>query len=332
MTDSKKLRPRINSFSLFVSVLLTGLVCLSALPVQDEFLRYKEILPGTELTIQMVPITGGTYLAGSNPSEQGRESDEGPQHEVIIEDFWIGAYEITWDQYEVFLYREMDSEQHPSPGSVDLDVDGISSATMPYVNFNLPGHPVTNLTQYAASVFCEWLTAKTGRYYRLPTEAEWEYACRAGTASPFSFGDNDQNMDQYAWYIANSRGNFQPIGQKMPNPWGLYDMHGNVAEWVLDVYDEIGYENLPNGTEDPLITKDVLYPHVYRGGSWKDSPEKLRSANREYSGPELKKQDPQFPKSLWWLTDAGHIGFRIVRPRGIPDQMDKYRIKPIEEY
>ncbi len=330
MTGSGILQIGINR--ILVSVILAGVVCLSALPVQDEFLRYKEILPGSDLEIQMVPITGGMYTAGSNPSEPGREVDEGPQHEVQINDFWMGAFEITWDQYEIFLYRELDKAPHPSPGSIDVEVDGVSSATMPYVNFNLPGHPVTNLTQYAASVFCEWLTAKTGRYYRLPTEAEWEYACRAGTEGAYSFGQNSEDIDQFAWYAGNSRGSFQPVGKKRPNPWGLYDMHGNAAEWVLDVYDNEAYAERTGGVTDPLILQEVLYPHVYRGGSWKDSPDKLRSANREYSGPELKKQDPQFPKSLWWLTDAGHIGFRIVRPRNIPDQMETYRIKPIEEY
>ncbi len=299
----------------------------------NGFEDYSEIIPGTELQIEMKALPGGKYPAGSPPDEPGRNPDEGPVHEVMVDDFWISTMEITWDQFEIFLYRNRDDEPHPQPGDIKLDVDGVSGATMPYVNFNKPGHPVVNVTQYAASVFCEWLTARTGRFYRLPTEAEWEYASRAGTTSPYSFDDPDE-IGVYAWYGENSNGTFNRGGMKEPNPWGLYDMHGNVAEWVLDSYDPEYYKTLEAGAENPLNNQEELYPHVVRGGSWMDDPEVLRSAARIYSDPSWKKRDPQFPKSLWWHTDALHVGFRIVRPKETPPETEweRFRISPINDY
>lgn len=294
--------------------------------------NYMEVIPGTDLSIEMIRIPGGTFLMGSPEEEAGRKADEGPRHDVKVDAFWMSSVEITWDQYEVFLYRNKDDIPHPDPGTIELDVDGVSGATMPYVNFNKPGYPVVDITQYAASVFCEWLTARTGRFYRLPTEAEWEYACRAGSEGAFSF-DDASKIDDYAWYSANSNATVNRGKMKKPNAWGLYDMHGNAAEWVLDFYQQDAYAR-ENGVENPLVSSDKLYPHVVRGGSWRDDPAELRSASREKSDPDWKKQDPQFPKSLWWHTDALHVGFRIVRPAEVPEpeEQEKFRIKPIKDY
>lgn len=253
---------------------------------------------------------------------------ESPQQEVTISDFWIGTYEITWDQYELFLYREIDQAQQ-NKGPLEMDIDAVSGATMPYVNFNKPGHPAICMTQYAASQFCKWLTAKTGEFYRLPTEAEWEYACKAGTSSPYS--TPVEELEQSAWFAQNSQNNLQPGGLKNPNPFGLYDMHGNAAEWTLDSF-KPGYMHLSG--IDPFYLVDELYPHVVRGGSFKDDIEHLQSSARGFSKKSWKRQDPQFPKSLWWHTDAIHVGFRIVRPLKVPDtdKIERYWIKPIEEY
>jgi formylglycine-generating enzyme required for sulfatase activity len=157
----------------------------------------------------------------------------------------------------------------------------------------------------------------------LPTEAEWEYACRAGTTTAYSFGDDPAELEDYAWYIENSEEAYQKVGKKKPNPWGLYDMHGNVAEWVLDQYDEAGYGLVEGQSKDPLAVPKTLNPRVVRGGGWNQFPEDCRSSARAASDEEWKKQDPQNPKSIWYLTEARHVGFRVVRPLVEPSEKEK---------
>jgi len=316
-------------FFLGLVVLISG----SFLP-KNDLATYDQAIAGSVLTIKMMPIKGGQFLAGSPKNEIGRTYDEGPTHLVDVSDFWMSSLEISWELFELFLYRQIDKEATISKGSVSLDVDGVSAATMPYVNFNRPGHPVVNLTEYAASGFCKWLTAKTGHFYRLPTEAEWEYACRAGSTTAYSFGENANDLGWYAFHKSNSANSFRPSGLKKPNSWGLYDMHGNVAEWVIDQYDAGYYKTLASGEKDPVKFSKSLYPRVVRGGSWNDSPSKLRSAARSYSTSKWKMRDPQFPKSLWWMTDATHVGFRIVRPKKehTLEEMEAYWGEAIEEY
>ena len=252
--------------SLLGVILFTGLKSPTTI-LEDEFIAYDELIPGSELTIMMTPVTGGKYMAGSPAAEAGRSPDEGPQHEVSVGDFWMSTMEITWDQYEIFLYRESDGAEHPDKGDYSLAVDGVSSATMPYVNFNLPGHPVTNVTQYAASTFCEWLTAKTGRFYRLPTEAEWEYAARSGGKQHrWSGTDVREELPQYAWFDNNHLGIFDaiPAGSKKPNDLGLYDMSGNVREWV-GAY----YQFYPEPETEPAFTDmEQSGIRILRGGSY----------------------------------------------------------------
>ena len=300
---------------------------------EKSFTAYDEVLTSTDRLITMVPVAGGLFNMGSPKDEIGRRKDEGPVHTVLLADFWISTMEIPWDLYELFVYRNADTPAE-NRGEVTLDIDGISSATMPYVNYNKPGYPAINITQYAASQFCKWLTAKTGHYYRLPTEAEWEYACRADSKDAFSFGPARKSIDSYAWYKGNSDGKLHKGGMKEPNALGLYDMHGNVAEWVIDRYDRNGYPYHVDMVANPFQLGEELYPRVVRGGSYKDKPARLRSAARGYSGRSWKKRDPQSPKSLLWHTDAIHIGFRIVRPRTLPNQSEltKYWIEPIKEY
>ncbi|NQW27094.1 MAG: SUMF1/EgtB/PvdO family nonheme iron enzyme [Flammeovirgaceae bacterium] len=292
---------------------------------------YTELIPGANLALKMVAIPGGSYLAGSPVGEAGHEVDEGPMHQVNVDAFWMSSIEISWDIYEQFLYRTADQVKSTNYGQLSLGLDAVSGATMPYVNFNKPGYPVIDITQYAASTFCKWLSAKTGRFYRLPTEAEWEYACRAGSTEAYSFGE--QVIDDYAWYDQNSGGTAHKSGLKKPNPYGLYDMHGNVAEWVLDSYDAHYYDLKPTMGEQ-FLSSGTLYPRVVRGGAFNQPKESLRSAARDFSSPKWKKRDPQFPKSLWWLTDASHVGFRVVSSKKIPnlEVLENYWGVPIEEY
>jgi formylglycine-generating enzyme required for sulfatase activity len=186
------------------------------------------------------------------------------------------------------------------------------------------GYPAISMTQHAANKYAQWLSAKTGHFYRLPTEAEWEYACRAGTSTAYSFGDSPSALGEYAWYGANSNGKYEKVGTKKPNPWGLHDMHGNVMEWVLDQY--APYPAAQGLLTNPWNKATEPYPHTARGGSWNDDPDKLRCSARVGSDPSWKMQDPQLPKSIWYLTDAQWLGFRLVRPVKVPtaDEMHRY--------
>ncbi|PYI80079.1 MAG: hypothetical protein DME26_22280 [Verrucomicrobia bacterium] len=316
---------------------------LSRLDVTNEtaMLRYTNIIPGTTITYAMVPIPGGEFLMGSPETERGRKPDESPQHKVKIAPFWMGQFEVTWNEYELFMYPGGD-KQLASAGNqtYSSDVaDAVTRPTKPYVEMSFgmgkEGYPAISMTQHAANKYCEWLSAKTGHFYRLPTEAEWEYACRAGTTTAYSFGDDPSKLGEYAWYGKNSDYKYQKVGRMKPNQWGLYDMHGNVAEWCLDQYDPNYYKQIGVALAvDPWNRATKPYPHVARGGSWNDDdPARLRSAARLGSDPSWKAQDPQLPKSVWYHTDAQFLGFRIVRPLKVPspEELPKYWTSGVEK-
>ena len=304
---------------------IVSFVVLTALLGDEIQQPYKQLIPGTDENVEMVFIPGGTFTMGSPKSEKNHFGDEGPQHEIEIAPFWMGKYEITWDLYELFVAREIDAKKPATVEGkeVDLDVDAVSGATQPYTDMSfgmgIEGYPAICMTQLSAVKFCQWLSAMTGNFYRLPTEAEWEYACRAGTKTAYSFGDDPVDLDIYAWYHENSGGTYQKVGQKKPNPWGLHDMHGNVSEWTLDQYIPTVYNQRKRKTvSDPRVIPTKTYPRTVRGGAWTDKPSRLRSAARRPSSKQWKKRDPQIPKSLWWHTDAPFVGFRIVRPLNTP--------------
>ncbi|MCI0359019.1 MAG: formylglycine-generating enzyme family protein [Planctomycetaceae bacterium] len=297
---------------------------------EAEMKPYIELVEHTDAKIEMVPIRGGKFMMGSPDGEKGRKADEGPQHEVEISPFWMAKCEIPWDAYDVWasdldILRRQTLGFQETPRDKLADAFQISQPTKPYTDMTFGmgkrGYPAICMTQHAARTFCKWLSAKTGRYYRLPTEAEWEYACRAGTTTAYSFGDDPAAIGDYAWYYDNSSEKYQKIGQKKPNPWGLHDMHGNVAEWVLDQHTRGFYaESAGKLTKDPLRIPLAEYPRVARGGSWQDDPALLRSAARVGSNEDWKQQDPQIPQSIWYFTDALHVGFRIVRPLAEPSK------------
>lgn len=305
---------------------------LSSFSQEKENKNYDQVLTGSDVLLNMVFIPSGKFTMGSPESEMNRNADEGPTHEVQINAFWMSKYEITWEVYNLFVNRTIDDLPNKSKGSdVDIEVDAIAGATVPYVDMSLgmgteAGLPVGNVTHYSASAFCKWLSAKTGYFYRLPTEAEWEYAARAGSNTAYHFGDNATDLDDYAWHYKNSNGTYQKVGQKKPNPWGLYDMHGNVAEWTLDQYIPKAYENRKKVIENPWEPATKEYPRTARGGSYDDDAEVLRSAARMASMERWKMRDPQFPKSKWWNTDAPFVGFRIVRQetKPTPEEMKLY--------
>jgi formylglycine-generating enzyme required for sulfatase activity len=282
---------------------------------------YVEQLPGMEVKFKMVPIRGGTFLMGSPASEKGHKKDESPQHSVAVSSFWMEEHEATWDEYQLWgSGLDLDRRTRLNAAATPRDklVDAIARPTRPYADMTFgmgrSGYPAICMTQLAAKMYCKWLSAKTGRYYRLPTEAEWEYACRGGTTTAYSFGDDPKKLGQYAWFTDNSDEKYHKVATKKPNPYGLYDMHGNVAEWVLDEYRADGYRVTPGTADNPVAVPSKEYDRVVRGGSWDDDAEGCRSAARTASNKEWKKQDPQFPQSIWYLTDANFVGFRVVRP------------------
>jgi formylglycine-generating enzyme required for sulfatase activity len=274
---------------------------------------YRTTIPGTTVSIDMVPIPAGEFRMGT----EGK-ADESPRHRVRIEPFWMQKFEVTWDQYRLF----MSARQAGELDHKDETVDAISRPTRPYVEMSfgmgIEGYPAISMTQHAANKFAEWLSARTGQFYRLPTEAEWEYACRAGA------GDDPKPLGDYAWYSGNSDGKYQKVGTKKPNPWGLYDMLGNVMEWTLDQYDAGFYSKSADSTE-PWNRATQPYPHAVRGGSWNDDAAQVRCGARVASDPSWKQQDPQLPKSIWYHTDAQWLGFRVVRPLKVPSAEEMYR-------
>ena len=306
----------------------------------QEMAPYSELVPlAGDASFDLIPIKGGEFTIGSPDSEADRAADEGPQRKIKIEPFWMAKTETTWALYQSFMEN---GQSRNKDGSLNLDgdiyspenplasspsdADAISQPTPPYMpmHFDMADSqgygkdlPAIAMTQHAASKFCEWLTAQTGHYYRLPTEAEWEYACRAGTTTAYSFGDDSSKLGEHAWFVDNSDFTYHKVAQKKPNPWGLYDMHGNVAEWTLNAH--LGnYVNIEDGTKNPLSLSPMRYPRIVRGGHWDADQQDLRSAARTQSEAMWKMQDPQQPKSIWYLTDAPGIGFRIIRPLKVP--------------
>jgi formylglycine-generating enzyme required for sulfatase activity len=272
---------------------------------------YKITIPNTTVSYDMVAIPAGEFTMGSEAKK-----DEQPPHKVKVDAFWMQAHEVTWDEYRLFMFATASDEA----ANKDAVVDAVSRPTKPYVEMSfgmgINGFPAISMTQHAANKYAEWLSARTGEFYRLPTEAEWEYACKAGgNGAP-------GNLDEVAWYSKNSDGKYQLVAKKKPNAWGLYDMLGNVMEWTLDQYAPYKAGEQTN----PWVKATQPYPHAVRGGSWNDPASLLTCTARTASTPDWKMQDPQLPKSIWYHTDAQWLGFRLVRPAKVPtaDEMFKY--------
>ena len=301
----------------YAILLLCSCLGLQSVIAQTHLEVITDTIPGTEIHFTMVGFQGGSFMMGTPEGEQGHDLDEGPQHEVTVSPFYIGIHEVTYDEFLLFTSVERDSEEGAS--GTDYDPDLIARPSPPYEDpahgMGSNGFPAVGMTQWSALQYAYWLTAKTGVFYRLPTEAEWEYACRAGQSTAFSFGESTDSLDVYAWHDGNSSETFHQVGQKKPNQWGIYDMHGNVAEWTLDEYSSTFYEEMETEPRiDPWRTPTRLHPRTVRGGAYDDSPESLRCGARLRSDLDWKRRDPQIPRSMWWNTDSPFVGFRIVRP------------------
>ena len=330
---------------------------------------YVERLPGKEVSFVMIPVPGGEFLLGSPKSEADRNEDEGPQVRVKVDPFWIGRNEVTWAEYQSYMemynsFKQLQAlkmnreskesegddkawkliEKNGWDGKTDdkLDVDAVTSPTPLYVPDHTymagdqPDQPAVTMTQYAARQYTKWLSGITGQDYRLPSEAEWEYAARAGTKTAYSFGNDPAELEAHAWTMDNSDYETHPVGTKEPNPWGLFDVHGNAAEWTLDQYAEDWYKQLGDGpvaAADAINWPKELYPRVIRGGSWLDEAPMARSAARHKSEEEeWKLSDPNLPLSPWWYTEepAMGVGMRLVRPLQPLSEEDKERAWEID--
>lgn len=228
---------------------------------------------GGGVTMKLVRIEPGEFLMGSPEDEPNRVANEGPQHPVkITRPYYMGVYEVTQAEYLAVM------GENPSHNKQSLQ------------------HPVENCTWYEANEFCRRLTRKSEWRFRLPTEAEWEYAARAGTTTAYSFGDDADRsqLAEYAWFLGNSGEQTQPVGQLKPNPWGLYDIHGNAYEWCSDWYDDkyadAGAVVDPKGNETGRL-------RALRSGSSYHARPASRSAYRGGYAPD--RPDPEF-------------GFRVV--------------------
>ena len=268
--------------------------------------NFTQIITEDDISIEMVFIPEGKFRMGKDTLNS---YDYSPSNDVEVSSFWISKFEITWDIYQLFMDQTNFDEKSDFSRADFIDkIDGLSGPTTPYVDMSFGmgknNFPAVNMTHFAASKFCEWLSSKTGFYYRLPTEAEWEYAC--------SDEMDNLKIDDFAWNRYNSDEKYQKVGQKKPNIYGLHDMLGNVAEWTADIYNKDVYSK--KRKKNPFESGENKYPRVIRGGSWDDESSNLKSYYRSFSTKELQRRDPQIPKSLWWNTDAPHIGFRIVRP------------------
>lgn len=296
-------------------------------PAQAKDMKpYVQEIPGADVKFEMLPVPAGTFLLGSSAAEADRSDDEGPQVKVEIAPFWMGKYEVTWEEYDQFAFQ-LDLKKKKAAGvdltsqaPTEMAADAVTRPTPPYADetfgYGRKGQPVICVTHHAAMEYCRWLSEKTGKVYRLPTEAEWEYACRAGTTTRYSFGDDPEKLEDYAWFVGNAE-KPMPVGKKKANPWGFFDIHGNVSEWCLDHYDPATYAAFAKvqPAKGPVVLPDAKeYPYSARGGNWDEDADRLRSAARLGSDPDWSVQDPQRPQSIWWHTDATFCGFRIVRP------------------
>ncbi|MFD2968884.1 formylglycine-generating enzyme family protein [Sphingobacterium bambusae] len=314
------------------SLLTVGLI----VNAQTKHERYVQKLEGTSLQFSMEAIPGGEFMMGS---EKGGKEDEKPAHNVKLSPFWMSTFEVTWDLYEPFVYKDLEATRTVN-GKVDSEVDAVTRPTKPYLDMTFgmgkEGHPALAMTHYNAIQFCKWLYVRTGEFYRLPTEAEWEYACRAGSKTAYYFGDDAAQLPDYAWFASNSDGQTAAVGKKKPNAWGLFDMLGNVAEWTYDQYHADFYQQFAGKvSENPVAVPTTLYPHSVRGGSFESQAPDLRAAARMASDPFWKQLDPQIPKSNWWFPEAPFVGLRLVRPAVKPTHaeiMAYYDKAPIKDF
>jgi formylglycine-generating enzyme len=248
---------------------------------------------------EMVSIPANTFLMGSDPAEFGYSPDE-PRHRVELSSFAIGRYEVTNAEFAEFLNEQGNQVVDKIPWllvgrSKHCQIERHAGLYRP-----LPGyekHPVVTVSWAGARAYCRWLSLRTGRTYRLPTEAQWEDAARAGSTTFWDWG-NQFAPDRLNWRGHAAQPAAMPVGSFAPNAWGIHDMTGNVWEWVLDAFDPLFYLFSP--LKDPVLFEDDDWAPGVRGGSFRDSSEFCR---------------PGYRANVWWWGDYDSIGFRVARDK-----------------
>lgn len=241
---------------------------------EAELDPYEEEIEETLDGIEMVPIPSGSIVV---------ETEEGSER-VDVGPFWISSTEITWDVFDVYAFDSGGSDEG-DPDEVILRPSKPYGA--PDRGFGHRGYAAISMTYLVAEEFAEWLSETTGKKYRVPTEAEWEYACRAGRDEDIP----EEALEQRAWYWDNAFDETHPVGELEPNAFGLHDMLGNAAEWCTGLDGE------------PLAC----------GGSFVNAADEVGCSARMTPSPKWQETDPQIPKSRFWLTDGPFMGFRIIR-------------------
>jgi formylglycine-generating enzyme required for sulfatase activity len=281
---------------------------------------FVQTIPGTDVKIKLVAIRAGSFMMGSPADERIRDNDEGPQKKVEVSAFWMAEHETTFAEWDAF-FKNMEVPQTKA-----IAVDAVSRPTAQYIDLTWgmgrdSNQPANSMSQQAGIMYCKWLYNQTGVFFRLPTEAEWEYACLAGSSKT-----DPKNLLKTAYFKDNSGGKYHKVRQLDPNAWGLYDMLGNLSEWTLDQYDANAFSKLPDNAKNPTVPPGLKYPRTAKGGSYLDEAKELRCSNRIASSPDWNKRDPQIPKSRWWLTDGMYMGFRIVKPAQQPskEEIEKF--------
>lgn len=282
--------PTIRNLFLIIFILLTHL------SMSQKISSYTQGIPQSDVKFDMIALPSGEFK------------------QQAIQSFWIGKTEVTYDEYQLFFEEERD----PAPKPPVDGPDAVTRPSPPYIDFTLGmgkvgGFPANSMQHFAALMYCKWLYAKTKIFYRLPTEAEWEYAFQLGTKNTTS-----NNLEDFAWFAENSGNRYFKVAQKKPNALGIYDMIGNVSEWVLDHYQE----KRSNLNPHEAVFIDKYADAVVKGGNFRTEKKDLSGQYRIPADPIWNRRDPQIPKSKWWNADAPFVGFRIVRPSKQPTEAE----------
>jgi formylglycine-generating enzyme required for sulfatase activity len=247
--------------------------------------------------MEFVLIPAGRFLMGSPANEPGRAENEGPQRQVqITKPFYLGKYEVKVGEFREFVKATQYKTDAETKGGAFIWVKG-KFEKKEGITWYSPGisqkddHPVVCLSWSDTVAYAKWLGQKTGHAYRLPTEAEWEYSSRAGSQQAYSFGSDVRELSKFGWYVDNSGGKTRPVGQKKPNAWGLFDMHGNAREWCQDWFGNYAAGPAVDPAGPPSGSVRVI-----RGGSWASPAKDLRCAERRQG-----------------IFGSDRVGFRLVR-------------------
>lgn len=290
---------------------------------------YQQKIPGSDAVIEMLPVSGGTVVLpllpeptsvnttdhddnGASSTNKSKTNADHVATRVTFDPFWIGKCEITMEQYMPYrrLYYEQKKAQSKEwQDKVDPnDVDAVTGPTEVYdSNYNFefagePDSPVPSASQFATRQYTKWLSLVTGCEYRLPLRSEWQHACLAGSSAEYCFGEEIEQLAQYAVYSGSDRGESDPLraGQKKPNTWGLHDVHGNVSEFVIE-------DTAPTGLVDG---------HVACGGNWESDATGCTATSVLRTTSQWWDEDPDLPRSCWWMAsyESRTTGFRIIAP------------------